>query len=1102
MNTPHTSEPSGAYWLNRLLHYRPSLVEYAEDLFQAVTAHIPRTLARSILSAPTTDPLGLSLEGTLMFADIDGFTPLAERFAQAASEEGAEELTELVNRFLDILIPITTRYGGDLQKFGGDAGILLFQGEHHAWRAMAASLEMQAAMQAQMDQVATSLGAFSLKIATGLSSGRLIGLGLGDVAGQEWLLTGPPIAAVGRAQSAAPPNATVVDASTFEACAGEVEVAPVDEGLHLIQRLRALPPRFDVEPLPTPPNLLDAQRLQWYLSRLDALTPYLAPGLLDRLTSAPTLEHTRFWGSELRQVTILMLALDDPEMMGCWGDAARLQEALDAPNEIFVQIRDTIRRYDGIVDKIGLSPKGAYVMALFGAPLAHEDDPLRAVLAALELQTAFEQTLHFGINTGFVFAGDVGASERREYTVMGDEVNFAARLMATCPPGQIWLGPKTANYAVVARRIEGEQGEPLKFKGKEGKIAPFIAQRRRRVFLGAKGMETPLVGRQEEVAHFSDVLKKAADGAGRVVLVEGRAGVGKSRLVQEVVKLAEQRGFKTHMGSVPSYGEHLPFAAWDSVLRSLLATWNGNNNEGDDARLGNLSPEERQIALNAALARYGMATWAALIAPLMGWEMPPSSDVLSLPPNMRAMQRQTVLTELWQKAAEAQPRVLVIDNAHWMSPASLELLDAVVHAAASAPLLLVVTYREPPIEAEGWPELSNVIEMPLSYLSKEAMATLVQHLFQDRPLPKSVIDWVAERSSGLPLFATEAVRALIDSGILRQRADSWELSGELADFPLPDMVYGLIQSRIDQLSPPSRHLLRAAAVVGDEMTPPTLTAAYGEETESGVRRRLPQLSPFGLLPRDPTGDILVFRQPLVREVAYRGLPHRVQRLIHRRLAEYLDYHHEEATPNWLTLLAYHAFEGEWWEPAIATNLQLGRRALRSYLAVQSAQAFRRVLAATEGGDPAVAEARCEAHHLLGETLTILGEYETALAHLHQAREMLLADETSPASVARLADLDYHEAAALEALCAYDQAFSVIERGLNLPEVGATLEGARLYLMGASLLRRKKSYARAREWAEKSAALANDLAGEGAQQVHSRAMYMVALLASLQRLRRD
>ncbi len=1098
MNNPHASELSGAYWLNRILHYRPSLLEYAEDLFQAVTAHIPRTLARSILSAPTTDPLGLSLEGTLMFADIDGFTPLAERFAQAASEEGAVELTELVNRFLEILIPITTRYGGDLQKFGGDAGILLFQGEHHAWRAMAASLEVQAAMQAQMGQVTTSLGVFPLKIAIGLSSGRMIGLGLGDLAGQEWLLTGPPIAAVGRAQSAAPPNAAVVDASTFEACAGEVEVTAVAEGLHLIRRLRALPPRFDVEPLQTPPSLLDPQRLQWYLSRLDALTPYLAPGLLDRLTSAPTLEHTRLWDSELRQVTILMLVLDDPEMMACWGDAARLQEALVEPNRIFVQIRDTIRRYDGIVDKIGISPKGAYVMALFGAPFAHEDDPLRAVLAALELQAAFDQTLHFGINTGFVFAGDVGTSERREYTVMGDEVNFAARLMATCPPGQIWLGPKTAHHAAVARRIEGEQGPPMKFKGKEGTIAPFIAQRWRRVFLGARGMETPLVGRREEVAQFSDVLDRVAEGAGYVVLVQGRAGVGKSRLVQEVVKLAEQRGFTTHMGSAPSYGEHLPFAAWDNVLRSLLVAGRGD----DEARQGNVSSAERQTTLNAALARYGMATWAALIAPLMGWEMPPSPDVLSLPPNMRAMQRQTVLSELWQKAAEAQPRLLVVDNAHWMSPASLELLDAVVHAAPSAPLLIVVTYRETPIEAEGWPEMSNVIEMPLSYLSTEAMATLVQHLFEDRPLPKSVIDWVAERSSGLPLFATEAVRALIDSGILRQRADSWELSGELSDFPLPDMVYGLIQSRIDQLSPPSRHLLRAAAVVGDEMTPATLTAAYGEETESSVRRRLPQLSPFGLLPRDPTGDILVFRQPLVREVAYRGLTHRVQRLIHRRLAEYLDYHHEEATPNWLTLLAYHAFEGEWWETAIATNLQLGRRALRSYLAVQAAQAFRRVLAATEGGDPAVAGARCEAHHLLGETLTILGEYETALAHLHQAREMLLADEPSPDRVADLADLDYHEAAALEALCAYDQAFSVVEQGLNLPEVEVTLEGARLYLMGASLLRRQKSYARAREWAEKSATLANDLTGEDAHQVHSRAMYMVALLASLQRLRRD
>ena len=160
--------------------------------------------------------------------------------------------------------------------------------------------------------------------------------------------------------------------------------------------------------------------------------------------------------------------------------------------------------------------------------------------------------------------------------------------------------------------------------------------------------------------------------------------------------------------------------------------------------------------------------------------------------------------------------------------------------------------------------------LPLGPLDRESMRGLVQRLFEDMPLPPEVIRWVVERSSGLPMFATEAVRALINSGVLHRRDDSWELSGSLDDFPLPDMVFGLIQSRIDQLSPPNRHLLRAAAAVGDEMTVPTLVAAYGEESETAVRRRIPQLGPFGLVSRDVAGEMLTFRQPLVREVAYRG----------------------------------------------------------------------------------------------------------------------------------------------------------------------------------------------------------------------------------------
>jgi len=350
------------------------------------------------------------------------------------------------------------------------------------------------------------------------------------------------------------------------------------------------------------------------------------------------------------------------------------------------------------------------------------------------------------------------------------------------------------------------------------------------------------------------------------------------------------------------------------------------------------------------------------------------------------------------------------------------------------------------------------------------------------------------------MFATEAVRALINSGVLRRHDDSWELSGSLADFPLPDMVFGLIQSRIDQLSPPNRHLLRAAAAVGDEMTVPTLVAAYGEESESAVRRRIPQLGPFGLVSRSVAGEMLTFRQPLVREVAYRGLSHRVQRLIHLRLTEYLDYYRERAAPNWLTLMAYHAFEAHAWEQAVAVNLELGKQAVQSYLAEQARQALERVLEAADAGGLAVPEARFEAHHLLGDTLTSFGAYALALEHLGHARQMLPVESDDPVDLARLAYLDYHEAMVLEAQGQYEEALVVVERGLALFGVGRMLEGARLYLIGADLYRRQREYDKARLWATRAVALATRFRTQAGQQVRSRATYMVALLASLQRFK--
>ena len=1082
-------DPMAGVTLSQVLHYRPNLLPYLQDLLTAVVAHVPHLVAELLLEDPDPRPRALPLEGTVMFADIDGFTPLAERFSEAASEEGAEELTELVNRFMQLLIPITARYGGDLQKFGGDAGLLLFHGEGHALRAVAAALEVQAAMQAQMRALQTSLGEFSLRIAIGLGSGRMVGLGVGDSAGRDFLLIGDPLDAMGRAQSAAPPDGTVVAAETLAACGDAVAHESLGDDLHLITGLEGASPELETSARLTFPKIEPAAQLQWLLSRLDVLSPHLAPGLLERLVTAPDPETVYLW-SDLRQVTVMMLSLPAlPPLLAHWEDRAQLQVQVEQVSAAFVQVRDTIHRYDGIVNKIGISPKGPYLMALFGAPRAHEDDPLRALLAALELQEYFDGQLQFGINTGYVFAGDMGTAARREYTVMGDEVNLAYRMMATCQPGEIWLGPTTYHHPAVRNRAEGRLGRGTRFKGKRDPITPFIAKGVQRAALLTVTESLPLVGRDEEFERLARALREVKQGQQRIALIHGRAGVGKSRLVQEVSALAKRMGFAVHSGTAPSYGAHLPFAAWDSALRSL---WELNPQD---------ELAEQQARFRLALERADLGAWAALLAPLVGLEIPPSPEVLALPPEMRETRRQGALQSVWARAAAEQPRLLLLENVQWLSPVSRELLEAVLNMETQAPLMVLATYREPLAEAEAWREHPGVLSFSLPPLTATAIHILIQHLFEGAPLPTEVSAWVVARSGGLPLFATEAVQALLESGLLQRSGDRWELRGSLADFPLPDMVYGLIQSRIDQLAPPTRHLLRAASVVGDQMTLALLAAAYGEESLPVVRRRLPQLQPFGLSPRDLSGEVLSFQQPLVREVAYRGLPQRVKRLIHQRLAEHLDFARERAMPNWRNQLAYHAFEGQLWSKAIEANLALGNRALQAYLANQAVTAFSYVIEAADNGGLAATGARFEAHHRLGEALTTLGQYAEAFSHLEAARALLPITPATPEEIAQLAEIIYRKAVVFEAQGEYDHAAAAVEEGLALPDVQQALVGARLYLLGADLFRRKNDYLQAQQWAQRSSALCARFPGPEAQQLRSRAMYMLALLASLRRLTR-
>ncbi len=1061
----------------QLLRYQPHLVEEIETLAQVVATYLPRKVIHLSSTLRSGKALAVPLEGSVLFADVEGFTAMSERFSRHDPRAGAEEVTDLVNRFLAVLISTSERYGGDLQKFGGDAGLILFTGPEHAQAAVATALEVQQQLSETLSEVETSLGNFPLRVSIGIGSGKLVGIGIGDEERREWFLTGPPLLRMGEAEEIAPSGGIAVDRQTAEACGPilhSAEIAPLyHQALGLERFPEPVPPAQALQ-LPEAGDPLD--RLLLLLDTLDRLTPYLAPGLMERLASLT--RQMQLW-SEHRQVTVMMVAMSDfPDLTPYWNDPRALQRVIEEPNAFFGRSRAIIQQYDGLINKIGLSPHGPYLMALFGAPVAHEDEPLRAALAALELQEEGGHHLRIGLNSGFVFAGDVGTEHRREYTVMGDEVNLAHRLMSACAPGEIWAGPKTASHPTFTHQIEGELLAPRRFKGKSEPIAPFSIRGRRTLFLGVDVTEAKIADRRTILKALREAIRQAQQGQGNIVMLHGEAGSGKSLIAALIAHEAQENHFSIHAGSAPSYGEHLPYAAWEQPLRTLLHL----NAQGET-----LAEDFVQ-----AMKQYGLEEQASLLAPIVGIDLPPTSALASLTAELRERQRRAAMRDLWLRAAQKRPRMLILENIQWMPRASRSLLEAFIEEPFKAPLLILITYRdeeEAATQIAHWKEQPHVREYPLLPFKSGDLQELARQQ-TGRAVIKEVVRWLGKRSNGNPFFASVALRSLINSGVLQPKGDHWEVARPLEEVPVPGTVYGLLQSRIDQLDPPSRHVLRAAAVVGDQMTLAMLNAAYGEEPLPLLRRRLDNLAPLGLIFSERGEETLVFRQPLIREVALQGLPKRIRIEIHRRLATYLNIARDAATSNWLTLLAHHAFEGQRWNLAFTSNLELGQRALANHLTDQAIHALQRAIQAAEKGGLTVNTAK--AHLLLGRALTIVGRYEEALEQFTYAREQIPSPPTTGEAIDTAATLAYHTAETLEKLGRYDEAFAQIETALALPGVGQTLTGAKLMQMRAIIYYRIGQTEKGKETAQAVLTLARELTGEDAESVQARTLNLLAL----------
>ncbi len=546
---------------------------------------------------------------------------------------------------------------------------------------------------------------------------------------------------------------------------------------------------------------------------------------------------------ERKLVTILFA-----DVVGSTAMASELdpEDVVDILNGLFEHWVEAVHRYEGTVDKF----LGDGMLALFGAPLMHEDDPRRAVLAALQIRDAtarYNRTLtdvsievRVGLNTGTVIVGNVGADARMEYTAIGDAVNVAQRVEASAATGTVFISDDTLRFVEPYFRIR--DAGIFDLKGKPEPTHLWEVETTTEVVAtvrGVGGRRAPLVGRTNELALLNQVLGGLRDRRGGIVALLGEPGVGKSRLVSEVK--ASAGGFAWAEGHALSYGASSPFQPVREILTNLGVI--------NDPELAGLD--------EGLIGGGSVDAFAAAI-------------------------RKLVLRHL--------PAVLFVDDLHWVDDASFDIITMLADLAATEPLGLVITARP---EGRDQAEALGATIIDVSALPAAANGELIAHLLDTADVPAELEDFVLERSEGNPFFTEEFLRVLLDEHILERRDDEWRLAPGFATIAIPPTLNGLVASRIDRLPAGAKRVLQAAAVIG-----PTFDDAILEHvTDTLVDLRAAYEAGFVV----DTSDMGVhsFKHVITQEVAYGSLLKKVRKRIHLRVGEAI----EELLPDELDLRA-------------------------------------------------------------------------------------------------------------------------------------------------------------------------------------------------------
>ena len=625
--------------------------------------------------------------------------------------------------------------------------------------------------------------------------------------------------------------------------------------------------------------------------------------------------------AERRQLTVMFCDLAGSTALSSRLDPEDLRQVLRIYQDTCAGI---VARYDGYIAQF----LGDGIVSYFGFPRAHEDDAERAVRSGLEiaalarrLETPANEPLRVrvGISTGLVVVGDlVGQGFSKEHAVTGDTPNLAARLQALGDPGSVLIGPATRR--LLGSRFDLKSLGRRDIKGLSDPVEAWsilgISETETRFEAAHATRLTSLVGREAESALLRNDFHHACRGEGKIVLLSGEAGIGKSRicnwLLEEVAEGAHTR-LRYQCSPYHSDTALFPFA------QQLQRAAGISQEESSEQKLDKL-----ETLLRLGTMRVTEVT--PLIAALLSIPFGERYPALSLSPTQVRRQTFSALLDQMEGLASQRPILMLFEDAHWADPSSVELLDLAIRRISRLPILLMITYR-PEFEST-WNGLPNVTNIALGRFDRNDVMSLIEQVTGGRTMPPEVITQIVAKTDGVPLFVEELTKNVLESGFLVSNADDYRIKGPLPSLTIPSTLQDSLMARLDRLSP-VRDIAQIGAAIGRDFSY-ALLKRVADRDENAMGSALAQLVDAELLIRSESSSELGYRfkHALVRDTAYESLLKSRRVVLHRRIAEALHDHFPSLSTAQPELVAHHFTEGSLPEIAIGYWTKAGEFALR------------------------------------------------------------------------------------------------------------------------------------------------------------------------------